>query len=74
MHHSVLLHRCTLQGIGVMNADDASGSCWKLVLPLHVMSQDHQMYNLPQVEFWHVRCKYKIAVYGKRGLNKNKLE
>ena len=50
-------------GIGVMNADGESGSCWKLVLPLHVMSQDHQMYNLPQVEFWHVRCKSKIAVY-----------
>ena len=63
----------SLLGIGVMNADDASGSCWKLVLPLHVMSQDHQIYNLLQVDFWHVRCKSKIAVYAWKKLYNKKL-
>ena len=47
MHHSVLLHRCTLPGIGVMNADDAKEE-WKL---LETCVADYQMYSQPQVEF-----------------------
>ena len=52
-------------------ARDRSHECWwcewKLletcVATARNVTRSSDVYNLPQVDFWHVRCKSKIAVY-----------